>query len=186
MVMRLHQPKTSEASDGEPTQKHNPIARWHGRGSGAFSASLMLTILSACTAKNVVPADLSAYVADASQRVAKVDWNTAATVDIVLSEYTFAPSSLHFRRDIPYRLHLSNAGIEVHDFASKPFFQAIAAAKLVDAQQTIALPHLVSIGIDPGKTKDLYFVPVRPGSYSFECGEPLHATFGMTGTAEIE
>jgi uncharacterized cupredoxin-like copper-binding protein len=186
MMMWLHQPKTSETSDVEPTQKHNTISRWHGRSSGVFSASLILTILSACVAKDVAPADLSAYVADASQRVAEVDWNTATTVDIVLSEYKFTPSSLHFRRNVPYRLHLSNAGIEVHDFASKPFFQAIAAAKLVDAQQTIALPHLVSIGIAPGKAKDLYFVPVRSGSYSFECGEPLHATFGMTGTAEIE
>jgi uncharacterized cupredoxin-like copper-binding protein len=185
-MMRLQQPKTSEASDGGPSQKHNTIARWHGRGSGVFFASLILTNLSACAAKNIVPADLNGYVADTGQRVAQVDWNTAKTVDIVLLEYKFTPSSLHFRRDVPYRLHLSNAGIEVHDFASKPFFQAVAAAKLVDAQQTIALPHLVSIGIDPGKAKDLYFIPVRSGSYSFECGEPLHATFGMTGTAAIE
>jgi uncharacterized cupredoxin-like copper-binding protein len=186
IIMRLHQPKTSEASDGKPTPTHNTISRCHGRGRRAFFASLILTNLSACAAKNIVPADLNGYVADTGQRVAQVDWNTAKTVDIVLLEYKFTPSSLHFRRDVPYRLHLSNAGIEVHDFASKPFFQAIAAAKLVDAQQTIALPHLVSIGIDPGKAKDLYFVPVRPGSYSFECSEPLHSTFGMTGTAEIE
>lgn len=70
--------------------------------------------------------------------------------------------------------------------ASKPFFQAIAAAKLVDWQRTIPLPRLVRIGIAPGKTKGLYFAPLRPGLYSFECDEPPHATLGIIGTVQIE
>ena len=146
----------------------------------------MLMVLSGCAAKDVVPTDVSGYVTDSGERVAKVDWNSAQPVDVVLSEYQFAPNSLHFHQGTPYRLRLRNAGIEVHDFTSKPFFQAIAAAKLVDAEGATPLPHLISIGVDPGKAKDLYFVPVRPGSYTFDCDEPLHATFGMTGTAEIE
>jgi uncharacterized cupredoxin-like copper-binding protein len=151
----------------------------------AFSIALLL-VLSACTATDVVATDAGGYVADPGQQVAGVDWSKAKTVDVALSEYDFTPDKLQFQQGQPYRLHLTNDGWEVHDFASKPFFQAIAAAKLVDAQKTISLPHLVSIGVAPGKAKDLYFVPVRTGTYSFECNEPLHATFGMTGVAQIE
>jgi uncharacterized cupredoxin-like copper-binding protein len=149
-------------------------------------ALVALLALSGCAAKDVVSTDNAGYISDTDQRVAAVDWNRATTIDVALSEYNFLPESLHFQQGQPYHLHFTNQGAEVHDFASKPFFQAIAVAKLVDSQRTIPLPHLISIGVEPGKSKDLYFVPVRPGSYRFECNEPLHATFGMTGVAQIE
>lgn len=144
---------------------------------------VLLFVLSACAATDIVASDTGGY---ADQQVAGIDWAKAKTVDVELSEYDFTPDKLHFQLGQPYRLHLANDGWEVHDFASKPFFQAIAAAKLVESQKTISEPHLVSIGVAPGKAKDLYFVPVRTGTYSFECNEPLHATFGMTGVAQIE
>lgn len=130
--------------------------------------------------------DGAGYVADAAQRVANVDWSKAETVDIALSEYDFTPAALSFHQDHPYRLHLANKGGDVHDFASKPFFQAIAAAKLVTSGATTEMPRLESIGLKAGEAKDLYFVAVTPGTYSFDCREPLHAMFGMTGTARID
>lgn len=151
----------------------------------AFPIVLLLA-LSACAARDIVSTDSKGYASDTARSLADVDWAAAQTVDVTLSEYDFTPDKLHFQQGQPYRLHLANTGWETHDFASKPFFQAIAAAKLVDGQKTISLPHLVSIGVAAGKAKDLYFVPIRAGTYSFECNEPLHATFGMTGTAQIE
>lgn len=151
--------------------------------SHAIFPIVLLFVLSACAATDIIASDAGGY---ADQRVAGVDWTKAKTVDVELSEYDFTPDKLHFQRGQPYRLHLANDGWEAHDFASKPFFQAIAAAKLVGSQKTISEPHLVSIGVAPGQVKDLYFVPVRAGTYSFECNEPLHATFGMTGVAQIE
>ena len=143
-------------------------------------------LLSACAAKDVMAPNSSGYVTDVEQRVSGVDWNRAATIDVVLTEYKFTPSSLRFQEGQPYRLHLINRGSETHDFSSKPFFQAIAAAKLVSKDNTASLPRLASIGVSPGDTKDLYFVPVRRGSYPIECEELLHSTFGMTGVARIE
>ncbi len=152
---------------------------------GAVTVAVLM-LLSACAARDIMATDASGYVSDAEQQVAAVDWSTAETIDIALSEYTFMPSSLLFMQGHAYRLHLANRGSGVHDFASKPFFQAIAAAKLVAPDRTTSLPRLESIGIRPGEAKDLYFVALRPGSYPFECGEPLHSAFGMTGTARIE
>jgi uncharacterized cupredoxin-like copper-binding protein len=163
------------------TRTYRTIAKClHGLALAALLA------LPGCAARDVLATDDGGYVADAAQRVAAIDWDRAETVSVALSEYDYAPSILTFHPDMPYHLHLTNQGFEAHDFSSKPFFQAVAAAKLVDFKTTKALPRLVSIGIDPGEAKDLYFVPVRPGSYPFACDEPLHATLGMTGTARIE
>ena len=147
---------------------------------------VLLLLLSACTAKDTLAAGSSGYIANAEQRVAAVDWSKAETVNVALSEYEFSPSSLNFQEGHSYKLHLANPGGEVHDFASKPFFQAIAAARLVASDKTIPLPHLERIAVRPGEAKDLYFVAIRPGFYPFKCTEPLHAAFGMTGTARIE
>ena len=147
---------------------------------------VLLLVLSACTAKDTLAAGSSGYIANPEQRVAAVHWNKAETINVALSEYEFSPLSLNFQEGHSYKLRLANTGREVHDFASKPFFQAIAAAKLVASDKTIPLPHLERIAVRPGEAKELYFVAIRPGSYPFKCTEPLHATFGMTGTATIE
>lgn len=155
------------------------------RNVAVFSLAVPL-LLSACAASDVMAPDNSGYVTDVDQRVRGVDWNRAETVDLALTEYTFEPSSLSFREGKPYRLHLINRGDQTHDFASKPFSHAIAAARLVAKDHTTPFPRLESIGVSPGDTKDLYFIPVRRGSYTFECEELLHSTFGMSGVARIE
>ena len=147
---------------------------------------VLLQVLSACSAKDTQATGSSGYIADVEERVAAVDWTKAQKVDIALSEYAFSPSSLNFQEGHSYDLHLANPGGEVHDFASKPFFQAIAAAKLVASDKTIPLPRLERIAVRSGEAKDLYFVAIRPGVYPFKCTEPLHAAFGMTGTVRIE
>jgi len=164
------------------------LVRVHRIGRLCGLALAALLALPGCVARDVVATDSSGYLADANRLVAAIDWDKAATVAIVLSEYDYAPSELTFHPGTPYRLHLTNHGFEVHDFSSKPFFQAIAVAKMVDLKTmaTTSLPRLVSIGVGPGEAKDLYFIPMRPGSYPFECDEPLYATFGMTGTVRVE
>ncbi len=147
---------------------------------------VLLLVLSACSAKDTLAADSAGYIADAEERVAAVNWKKAETVNIALSEYEFSPSLLNFQEGHSYKLHLANSGGEVHDFASKPFFQAIAAARLVTSDKTIPLPRLERIAVGSGEAKDLYFIAIRPGVYPIKCTEPLHAAFGMTGTARIE
>ena len=153
-------------------------------GGGGLAFALLL--LAGCAAKDVMAPDIAGYVADTDQRIANIDWSKAETVEIALTEYDFMPSSLDFRQGRPYRLHLVNKGGHVHDFASKPFFQSIAAARLAAPGATTEMPRLESIGLESGEAKDLYFVAVTPGTYAFECREPLHAMFGMTGTARID
>ncbi len=125
------------------------------------------------------------YVQDAGPRVAAADWAAAETVEIVLSEYEFEPADLTFRAGTPYRLRLRNTGDATHYFAAADFFKAIAAQRLTRPGDAVETPLLTSIAVPPGASKTLSFVPVERGAYDVECTAPLHAVFGMVGTATI-
>jgi len=155
-------------------------------GSARLALLLGMLLIAGCAAKDILATDSAGYVPDAARRVAGIDWSRAEMVDVALSEYEFTPATLRFAAGRPYRLRLENRGTEAHDFASKPFFEAIAAARLVEPGRTVPLPRLVSIGVAAGATKEVDFVAVKPGSYPFQCNEPLHALLGMTGLARIE
>lgn len=158
---------------------------WSSVGAGALACAVLL-LVSGCAPKDVMASADSGDTTNSGRRVADIDWTKAEIVDVELSEYEFTPSSLVFQHDRPYRLRLINRGRRTHDFASSRFFQAIATAKLVEGNKTIDLPRLKSIGIGAGQTTNLYFVPVRVGTYRFECEEPLHSLFEMVGEAQID
>jgi uncharacterized cupredoxin-like copper-binding protein len=145
-----------------------------------------LLLLSGCATKDVLSKDNIGYVDDVEKRVASIDWDTAETVNVTLTEWRYDPRELRFTHGKPYRLHLTNTGIEPHDFSSPEFFKAVAVAKLVGPKGTLDAPRLITIGVDDGDAKDLYFVPVYTGTYYFQCEEPLHARFGMRGKVVVE
>ena len=152
----------------------------------ALIAAVALPPLAGCSATDVVATDPAGYLADAPQRVAAADWPRAVPLEMTLAEFKYVPATLRLRVGEPYRLRLVNRGIEAHDLTSRAFFKAIAVQKLVGPKGELAAPHLESIGVGAGQAKELYFVPVVRGTYSFDCDEPLHALFGMTGEAVIE
>jgi uncharacterized cupredoxin-like copper-binding protein len=156
--------------------------------TGKASIGLLAALLAAtgCTATDVVSGDSAGYLADAPQRVAAADWSRAQTVEVALSEFKYVPAAFRFRSGEPYRLRFVNRGVEPHDFTAEPFFKAIAVQKLATKDGDVAAPKLRSIGLNAGETKELFFVPIVPGRYSFDCDEPLHALFGMNGEAVIE
>jgi uncharacterized cupredoxin-like copper-binding protein len=103
----------------------------------------------------------------------------------VLTEYHFAPSALTFEAGRPYRLVLRNAGSSTHTFTSQGFFQAIAVQKLASASGEQDQPYIENIEVPAGGSKELTFLPVRPGSYPLACSVFLHDSFGMTGEVTI-
>ena len=108
-----------------------------------------------------------------------VDWGQAQTVTVVTSEYRFAPSQLTLRQGIPYRLHLENHGKEMHEFTAPAFIKSLSIRnpKVLNADRT-------EVGLQPGATKDLYFVPKTAGHYPLICGD--HDWAGMTGNITVE
>jgi uncharacterized cupredoxin-like copper-binding protein len=109
---------------------------------------------------------------------APVDWSRAEGVDVRMVEYEFIPNALHLRREVPYRLHLINAGKEGHDFTAGAFFAA------VEVGNRDALNNGASIYLRPGETADIYFIAHDQGLFAPRCAD--HDWAGMTATIVID
>jgi len=107
------------------------------------------------------------------------DWSSARRVEIRMIEYEIVPSELRFRRDLPYRLHLVNAGKEGHDFTAPDFFAA------VQVRNTGALNESgSSVFLQPGQETDIYFIARHAGLFAPRCAD--HDWAGMTATIVID
>ena len=111
---------------------------------------------------------------------ASADWSQAQPVTVTTAEYAFSPNHFVFKRGVAYRLHIDNTrGKEMHEFTAPEFFKSaeIRDPSLLNADKT-------EIEVAPGKTKDFYFVPQRPGRYPLRCSD--HDWAGMTGQITVE
>lgn len=107
------------------------------------------------------------------------DWSKAITVSMVMSEYQFTPDHLSFERGKPYRLHLANAGRELHEIDAPEFFKTITPA-----DPTMLVREGQEIDVEPGQQADFLFVPNATGQFPFECED--HVDFGMTGSIAVK
>lgn len=99
----------------------------------------------------------------------------ATPVTVRMEDYRFIPDHLRFRLGVLYRLHLVNEGKEIHEFTAPEFIAAI------DLRNPDALgAYTEQFSVDPGKTKEVYFVPRRAGRYTLICAD--HDWAGMTGS----
>jgi uncharacterized cupredoxin-like copper-binding protein len=102
-------------------------------------------------------------------------------VQIVLSNFSFAPNMLRLQRNMPTTLHLMNSASGGHAFSSPELFAAATVApedrvKIVGGK----------IEVPAGQTVDITVTPTTAGTYPIVCTHFLHQTFGMRGQAVIE
>ncbi len=143
--------------------------------------------LAACAGPEIAPPSIRAgYIQDAAARIKAADWSKVKTVEVGLDEFSFAPATLSFRAGQPVRLRLKNTGGFMHYFYAPAFFKAVAVQKVTLAKGESTTPYLLAIKLAPGEQKDLYFVPVKKGTYRLECTVFGHASLGMTGRIRIE
>jgi uncharacterized cupredoxin-like copper-binding protein len=90
------------------------------------------------------------------------------------------------KHDTPYRLHFENRGSGLHNFAAPDLLKVSAIDAGRSAAGGIAPPPAERVVLRKGEEKDLYLVPLRPGSYDLVCDEFLHEIFGMTGSITVE
>ncbi len=126
------------------------------------------------------------YVRDAAERVKAADWTKMKTVSVTQKEYAFEPSTLVFREGVPYKLVITNIGASKHYFTAENFFKAIATRKVQKTDGEIKAPYFKALEVFPGRSMDLYFIPVKKGAYNFLCTIEGHAEHGMKGHIRIE
>ena len=162
-----------------PAAPQNP--RRSTASGEAMRATEMLTVglvvlLSACTAGDGVETG-------ETPTVATVDWSLAVTRTLRFRQNEFAPVVVTLRQGRPYVLKLENADDVAHAFSAPDFFQAIAVQSLVPAEQAVEPGTVLSsIDLPPGQTRELAFVPVRDGYYSFADGWTGRLLGGIAGT----
>jgi uncharacterized cupredoxin-like copper-binding protein len=110
---------------------------------------------------------------------ARIDWARARLVTVTAVDYRFIPSHLVFRPGIPYHLRVVNRGKEMHELHAPDFFK-----EAVIRNPTALNQEHSELVLDPGATKDLYFVAERRGRYDMRC--PDHDWAGMTGDITVK
>ncbi len=106
------------------------------------------------------------------------NWPQAHKITVATVEYAFKPKSLTFHQGVAYRLRVVNKGKETHEFTAPDFF------KTLDMRDTAALnADHTEIVVQPGESKELYFVANQPGSYQLVCSD--HDWAGMVGDITV-
>ena len=107
------------------------------------------------------------------------DWAQAQPVTVDTTDYAFAPRLLSLKRGGVYRLHLENRGTETHEFSAPDFFKTIEVR-----DPAVLNPDRTEILVQPGASKDLFFVPQQAGRFRLIC--PDHDWAGMAGEITVE
>ncbi len=119
--------------------------------------------------------------AQAAEAPPGTDWSKAQTIDIAMSDFSFAPANLQLRANQPYRLHLTNSSSHGHNFAAPTLFAAAAVAPNDQSKVEDG-----SIEVAGGQTIDVTFAPNAAGTYKYHCSHFLHSAFGMSGEASVQ
>ncbi len=128
----------------------------------------------------------------ASDWVSYVDWTKATRVEITAEEtsensFRFSPSSVQFLAGQPYILVMKSpqTNQEKHYFHAPDFYKAIATRKAQTSEAEYKAPYFDDFELKVNGELELYFVPVRPGTYSLLCTITGHKEKGMEGTLTI-
>ena len=135
-------------------------------------AVLIPLVFAACATHPSAPDKLAATPAS-------IDWSSAPTVTVKLTDFDYTPSALSFAAGKPVKLVLINSGSDLHDFSAPAFFAGSAL------KPGSTGPAGGKVAVEKGQTAEIDLVPGTPGKYPLECTELLHAMLGMTGTITV-
>jgi uncharacterized cupredoxin-like copper-binding protein len=139
----------------------------------------LVVVLGACQG-GAVAADPSMREGKSTASLPDIDWASARVVTVQMIDDRFVPDRFVFQRGTAYRLHLDNAGTDVHEFTAPEFLKAIAIRNPDVLERT----RMDEILLQPKEQKDLYFVARNPGRYRLTCAN--HDWDNMVGEITIE
>lgn len=129
-------------------------------------------------------------VPNSAEIVKAADWNAMETLTIELSEHDFSPQDLKLKAGQPYRLVLRNSGEKDHYYSAPEFYKAVAWRKAQSAKPhggEFKAPYFSAIEVYKKSGQvELFFVPVRKGSFEVICTNDDHKDKGMTGSITVE
>lgn len=139
------------------------------RSAPRFLTLLALALAGCATTRDITPQTIDSVV----------DWNRAASAEVVLENFAFEPSTVRLRAGVPLRLTLRDVE-GGHTFTAPEFF---AAAKI--APEDAAEIADGEVEFRQGQSATLHLIPAA-GRYRLVCTHTGHALLGMTGEIIVE
>ncbi len=106
---------------------------------------------------------------------------TAAPINITLTNYAFTPDSLNLKAGTTYHLHFINNGPKDHNFSAPEFFAASQIAVEDKAKVDKGL-----VALESGQSVDIAVTPDHPGTFPVECTHFMHRMMGMHGNIVVQ
>ena len=147
------------------------------------SCALLLAL--ACVAVQAMTQGYVEHDAQARELLSSVDWEKAAVVEVALDDFSFAPQVIELERHRPTVLRLKNVGTQMHDMSGGNFFQVALIRQVSIGAGRVVTPYIQSIQIRPKQQAEIWLLPVRTGTYSFQCNVAGHLERGMEGQVKV-
>lgn len=113
----------------------------------------------------------SSSVPDAEKIVTEADWDKATRIKVDIRQDEFRPAIIRLFVGEPYILSFENRDDSSHSVSASEFFGTVALRYLVENGEPRAKGvRLYSIGLAPGETKEIHFVPTLDGWYQYSDG----------------
>ena len=113
----------------------------------------------------------SSSVKDAEKIVADADWDKATRIKVDIRQNEFRPAIMRLYVGEPYIVSFENRDDSAHSVSASEFFGTIAMRQLVEKGEVRAKDvRLYAIGLEPGETKEIHFVPTLDGWYQYSDG----------------
>lgn len=125
------------------------------------------------------------WIANGGDFKEAANWDTAETVSLELGAGSITPSNLELVAGKPYVIEITNADSVEHGLAALDFLRASAVRKAESPGAEIKVTLMKEIYVLPGKTMELFVVPVMPGVTAMSGLTDGAAVSGMTGTISV-
>ncbi len=152
--------------------------------TGLFgNALLALTLVSPA----VLAAEDEKQVLKQHPALANVNWDAAKEIVVDLDDNNYEPGEIVLKRGLPYRLRLTNIGVQAHDMVGGSFFEENAIAlKMINTRVgRVTADRINSVYIKSKNEAEIWFVALKTGQYTFFCSIPGHREAGMEGIVKI-
>ena len=130
------------------------------------------------------------YVTNSADIVKAANWEAMQTVNVELSDHDFEPKHLKLKAGQAYRLVIKNTGEADHYYTAAEFFRSIAWRKVQTPRPhggEVKAPYFTAVeAYKKGGTVELFFVPVKKGTFEVVCTIEDHKEKGMTGSITVE
>ena len=109
----------------------------------------------------------------------------ARTIEIVMSEMAYEPSSIQVKRGEQIRFVIRNAGKEDHEFLLATTKENLAHAEMMKKHRHMTHEDPNGVTLAPDKSAELLWKFSKTGKFEYSCLIPDHRDYGMIGRVTV-